>query len=331
MNYIVSLHCLKSLSDLNIRNVYYIYLYDYLYIFMVQSIKIPRVDRDERIGSAFNELFKIINDTERTVSSTVRWNFDGTSFFHPFFLAPLSIYKENNPKQIIFENLSDYLGSYFNLIHFGNALETTNSNDLLSTLSIYVEKSYIPICRFSLKDEKVVDGIQATLQGAIQKQSKCGNKVYTVLSYLLGELVCNMSQHSQSKLGYIYSQLSRQDKCINICLADNGITVYGSYVKTNKYIDKLTNEAEALRLANTGHSTKESGERGFGLSSSRQMLVEGLGGSFFMLSGGAFYRYEKNTENYIELPKTIHWNGTIILLKIPTIISNNFNIYDYIR
>jgi len=43
------------------------------------------------------------------------------------------------------------------------------------------------------------------------------------------------------------------------------------------------NEAEALKFANEGYSTKnlpEAENRGFGISSTKSMIVEGLGGAF---------------------------------------------------
>ena len=86
-----------------------------------------------------------------------------------------------------------------------------------------------------------------------------------------------------------------------------------------------------MELANNGYSTKDIPERGFGLPTTREMLVEGLKGSFFELSGGAFYRYEGGTENYVILPETIFWNGTIILMKIPVNAPDEFDYHKYLE
>ena len=65
------------------------------------------------------------------------------------------------------------------------------------------------------------------------------------------------------------------------------MTVYGSYVKTGRHMDDIgTNEAEALKMANHGVSTKnrpDAENRGYGISTSKNMLVKGMGGAFFML------------------------------------------------
>ncbi len=54
-------------------------------------INIPNVERDERIGSAFNHLFTLIYKIENADTEKVKWNFKETSFFHPFFLAIVRI------------------------------------------------------------------------------------------------------------------------------------------------------------------------------------------------------------------------------------------------
>ena len=87
-------------------------------------------------------------------------------------------------------------------------------------------------------------------------------------------------------------------------------------------------------LANEGYSTKnrpEAENRGYGISTSKRMLVEGMKGAFFMLSGGAFHRYENGTNDYIDLADQFYWHGTIILLRIPTKMPEGFNYIDYLE
>jgi hypothetical protein len=61
------------------------------------------------------------------------------------------------------------------------------------------------------------------------------------------------------------------------------------------------------------------------------MLVRGMKGAFFMLSGAAFHRYENNANDYINLQKIFRWDGTIILMRIPTQIPENFNYINYLE
>lgn len=298
---------------------------------MSRKIVIPKVERDERIGSVFNYLFSIINATESS-GEPIIWDFGNASFSHPFFLAPLAIFKDRSETNITCANCPAFLSGYLSLIHFERVLHFDNVDSLKSILSGYAERTYTPICKFRLADERSVDAMQSVFQDIIRHQTDYGSELHTALSYMIGELVCNISQHSRSEFGYIYSQYLRKEGCLTVCIADNGITIYGSYANSGLYLDEIgDNEAYALRLANSGYSTKSTPERGFGLSTTRNILVKGLGGAFFELSGGAFYRYEAQEEVYVMLPKSIFWDGTIILMRIPVCVPRDFCLYNYIK
>ena len=61
------------------------------------------------------------------------------------------------------------------------------------------------------------------------------------------------------------------------------------------------------------------------------MLVSGMKGSFFMLSGGAFHRHEKGNSDYIDIKNIFNWKGTIIFMRIPTKLPKDFNYIDYLE
>lgn len=297
----------------------------------MSQIKIPNVSIDERIGSTFNDLFDVINETESADDKNpVVWDFSQCGFFHPFFIAPLAIYLDCCEREINCININ----RYFKAVNFDNPLSILTEKDLC-ILERYKDKSYIPICKFALKNLDTIDAMQTVIQNVIEHQSNADNGIKTPLSYFLGELICNISQHSHSEYGYIYSQYLDREKCIDICIADHGITVYGSYINANKFIDIIEdNEAKALKLANIGYSSKNlpsAENRGYGISSTKQMLVEGLKGEFFMLSGSAFHRHIYTENKYIQLPKTFRWDGTIILMRIPINVPQNFDYSKYIN
>lgn len=296
---------------------------------MSYVIDIPNVDIDERIGSAFNDLFGIISATGEHLAEDVMWNMYKVSFLHPFFLAPLAIYRQSVGRRIACLNVSPDMKSYLGTVHFEEPLTLGNA---AGELMPFVSKTYLPICRFDLR-ESDADSLQTVLQHIIMVQSKACEGMTTPLSYFLGELICNMTQHSMGHYGYVFSQYIPWEGCINLVLADDGISVYGSYVRTRKYLDEIGgNEANALRLAYEGRSTKDlpyAENRGYGLSSSGKMLVEGLHGSFFMLSGGAFHRHDVSGAVFVRLPEAINWDGTVILMKIPTATPAGFNYNKY--
>lgn len=299
---------------------------------MKEVVKIPNVSLDERIGSAFNFLFKVIHETESSYNNGIEWDLSDTEKFHPFFLAPLVIYKDRCEKDVFCSHKPPKIDGYLNLIHFDSPLLINEGVDIEKTLQPYINKSYLPISKFELHKGNV-DGLQSILQKVIRKQSNADYDIISPMSYLLGELIDNMNEHSKGKYGYIFSQYLAAENCIDLVLADDGITIYGSYAASKKYLDEINgNEAEALKLANEGKSTKnlpDAENRGYGISSSKRMLVEGLNGSFFMLSGGAFHRHDCNGSSFVKLPKTINWSGTVILMRIPVNIPSDFDFNRY--
>lgn len=301
---------------------------------MNSIINIPYVPRDERIGSAFNHLFQVINQTENYIDEDLIWDFKDAFFFHPFFLAPLVIYRQECEDRIRCINYNLSIKGYLDLIHFDKPLFIGENVDMKEMLGLYAFKTYTPVCQFELH-KKHIDALQSILQNIIKRQSRADDRITTPLSYMLGELIDNMSEHSDGKYGYIFSQYLRREKCVDLVIADNGITIMGSYLKTKKYLKEIAgNEATALRFANEGFSTKnlpEAENRGYGISSSKAMLVEGLGGSFFMLSGGAFHRHDVNGSQFVQLPDTINWKGTVILMRIPVDVPIDFNYNKYAK
>ena len=144
-----------------------------------------------------------------------------------------------------------------------------------------------------------------------------------------------MNEHSKGKYGYIFAQYLKKEGSIDLVIADDGITIYGSYINSGKYLDEIgTDEAKALKMATEGKSTKnmpDAENRGYGISSSKEMLVDGLKGSFFILSGGAFHRHDANENISVKLPPVVNWNGTIILMRIPINVPNDFDYNKYLN
>lgn len=297
-------------------------------------VKIPNISEEERIGFSFNFLIKVIAETES--AETVLWDFADVQFLHPFFLAPLAIYKNTSGRNVECINISLRMQSYLNSICFDRMLhfESDNRNEINDVMSKYVEKTYFPLCSFAMTDANK-DTFGSILQQMLVKQAGIQTGGRSSLSYLISELFDNIYEHSQSKNGYVFSQFLEREGYINLCIADTGINIFNSYKNAGKYQNEINNdETEALILANEGYSTKnrpEAENRGYGISTSKKMLVEGLKGSFFMLSGGAFHRYEAGTNDYIDLKGKFSWNGTIILLRIPVKTPQGFNYIDYLE
>lgn len=299
-------------------------------------IHIPNVAEEMRIGSSFNYMIRVITETNQAYGDVI-WDFKEVLFLHPFFLAPLAIYKNTCGKNIQCINLSLQIQSYLNNIYFDRLLHFENDKieDIEKVMSFYNDKTYIPICSFAMTDANK-NTFGSIIHHLITKQTNISKTAITPISYFISELLDNVYEHSQSDNGFVFSQYLRREGVINLCIADNGITIYKSYQNAGLHQKEIGgDEATALWLANEGYSTKNlphAENRGYGISTSKRMLVEGLNGSFFMLSGSAFHRYERGKENcYVNLRNIFRWNGTAILLRIPTIIPENFNYIDYLE
>ena len=148
----------------------------FLYCYMHHNVNIPNVDRDDRIGSAFNHLFRVVMQTESHPDDELIWNLKDSTFFHPFYLAPLSIYKQSMPSHVKCINIPLRISGYLDLVHFENPLLITEGMGLDTILEPYVGRSYIPICKFELCRSNI-DGLQSILQKVILRQSHSDSRI----------------------------------------------------------------------------------------------------------------------------------------------------------
>ena len=295
---------------------------------------IPNVTEEDSIGFIFSHLIHVIHETE--ASDDVQWDFTDVNKLHPFFIAPLAIYKNTSSKQIDCTNMSLQLQSYLNgicfdrMLHFGDE----KREDIEDILHNYDNKNFIPLCSFDMTDSNK-DTFGSLLKNALLRQVNFEHNGNSSISYLISELLDNIYEHSNSPSGYIFSQYNEKEKVIHLCIADSGITIAGSFKNAKLYQKEIDgNEAEALKLANEGYSTKNrpsAENRGYGISTSKSMLVSGMKGAFYMLSGEAFHHYRDGKNAYINLKNIFRWNGTIILMSIPTKLPKTFNYINYLE
>lgn len=293
-------------------------------------ILIPSTPTDSSLGNVFSNFFIISSTTERMEGEDVVWDFCNVLSVHPFLFSALALYKVTSSKMIQCINTRSDIKNLMTDAHFSKFVEI-DSNDAARTLLSYKEKSYLPICKYLAKN----DDIQQALQSIIQHQSNAEGMA-TPLSYVLGEIICNVAQHAGCEEVYFSSFFDEYTQTIDLCIADMGVGIYGSYVRADKYLLAISdNEAEALRLANEGYSTKNlptAENRGFGISTSRNMVTKGLGGTFSVLSGGALQMSGPNREDvFIQLPNGVEWQGTMVFIQLPRKAREGFQYIDYLE
>lgn len=197
-------------------------------------------------------------------------------------------------------------------------------NVSLQDQGIYVFNGYNEIQGSQVKD----------LEIWLRSQSGYNNQLNVPITYLLDELICNIQQHSYCHQCLIGISVNEANGSVDICISDNGISLYGSYVKSGRYKDNLgIDSVSAICMAKDGFSTKnrpDAENRGYGISSNIKMVIEGMSGEFSIISGNALYLNLAGRQKLIGLPEIIDWQGTTIIVRIPINISLSFNLYDYI-
>lgn len=236
----------------------------------------------------------------------------------------------NIAKSIV--SFEDVLSLFFDSIA-SNTSPIASLPILEAIISMYYQDPIEDVSSFALDDystSKAICQLKTGLRTCHHEQVKALN---TPLTYLLDELICNIQQHAETDKGYAFLSHNAVANNIDIAIADFGITIYGSYVAAQKHMDKLGDtDAAALDLAQNGYSVKnlpDAENRGYGISSNICMVVEGLGGEFAVLSGNAFLLCTKGIKKILSLPAEIDFKGTMIIVRIPDRIPNNFDFYKY--
>ena len=188
--------------------------------------------------------------------------------------------------------------------------------------------------RFPLLGERSrahVTSVGSAVANLLKSRLDLSGKIFTGVNYLLSEILDNVIEHSFSHGGGIICQDYARKGYMDICIFDNGVTIPGSYRRA-KLLDDSSTDAQALQITiNRQLSTKNSAgsvNRGFGISSSRQMLVSGLQGEFVILSGSALYVSTPREEKVFPLPDHLGLHGTVVGLRIPR-AADDFNPSDY--
>lgn len=200
-------------------------------------------------------------------------------------------------------------------------------------IQAYANKDYIPIVNFPADKENddLKNDILTVVEDILITQSGNVKNVSTGIRYIIGECVDNITQHSKSEKGYIHAAINREEKFIDICIADKGITLLGSYQENND--EDIRSDIEAMKAANRGISTKnlpDAVNRGYGIITSKNMLTKGLDGLFIMLSGKAMVIHSNKVHEYAELPDNLYCKGTALIYRLHY-DKASFNYINYIE
>jgi hypothetical protein len=156
--------------------------------------------------------------------------------------------------------------------------------------------------------------------------------LYTAVTYLIDEAVNNIKDHAQTERGFLFTQFYPKAEYMDLCIADAGISILGSYQAAGRL--DITSHSQAIEAALNGESTKDVAGRGFGIRTSRNMLVNGLGGRYYLMSGDSFlFSYPGGNEEIKIFPNNsgLNWVGTYLAMRIPVQKNVNFHYNEYLE
>jgi anti-sigma regulatory factor (Ser/Thr protein kinase) len=290
-------------------------------------VNIPNPPGDS-MGSSLRSLLDVLEHWN-TINDKTELLIDlkKVSFVHPYFILPLCAMftsEQEKGKKLHFQ-LSKNIDAYLKTIYFPSGFDALITDHWERNLLRFSSKTYLPACKIpaATKHTGIREQLLTAFENILIQQANLKGQMITAIKYLISEAMDNIVEHSDAKNGWIMVQSYPQKRYIDICMADTGTGILGSYLKTGN--TEITNDSIALQFAINGKSTKQITEtRGYGIDTSRRMLVEGLGGKYVLFSGNALYIYTNELEQITPL-KTSGWKGTLLALQVPAKIPANFN------
>jgi len=287
--------------------------------------------KDDRLIDGLTPVVRIMGQVEGAAEQDVSIDFSDTRFISPVFALSLIVYLSRCGKQVSLKNITDYLER----IEFGNGgikPDTMRQTEFLAELEKYASKTYIPIINFAAgRNSDAKEAVSSIVENMIIQQLSIQSNVANGLKYMIDEILDNITEHSESDRGYIFAQAYPTKGFLDVCIADRGVSLLGSYEKLPD--NEISSDLEAIKAANRGLSSKnlpDAENRGFGIKTSKQMLIQGLGGQYLMISGSSLYIKTLNLDSFYSMPHGLRWNGTIVALRIPY-HSSSFNYINYIE
>lgn len=296
------------------------------------TIKNPTNDE---VGYSFLSLFDVLEQLENVVGGdNLVIDLHRLTFVHPFLVLPICALLRRSPYldckvEYVFNEATE---SYLNTILFPHGFNAISYQNWNSYFSGFQTKTYLPICQIpaELKDTVVREHILTVFENILLRQLNISGQMVSVFKYLISEAMDNIVDHADVPNGWIMVQNYPQKGFLDICILENGIGLLGSYRKFN--FPDIDSDVQALEQAINGKSTKQITEtRGYGIDTSRRMLVDGLKGKYFLLSGSALYIYTSDFEQIVPLTRNVNWLGTMLALRIPHSVPEGFNYYKYLE
>lgn len=214
------------------------------------------------------------------------------------------------------------------------AAEITSGNMPLSAFNVQIScchgSNEIPVISFPASSEftDVRNAISSAIEDFVVTETRFESNIASAFRYVVDEIIDNITEHADTSSGYF--KASWNGDFATVCIADGGKTIYGSYM--DRQFDNIISDQIALHAAVSGISTKNrpgAENRGFGISTSADMIIRGMNSAMIIMSGRGLLIRGGERNDYTELPEPIFFPGTLVCFMLP-IKKEGFTIYDYI-
>jgi len=270
---------------------------------MEKEIVVPN-PADESLGSQLVSLYQIFKGIPK--NNTLTFDLNRLKWPQPFLLLSLAAYVAKSGSMFNMDALTASTRSYLQTIAFPGGATAVSE--------FQKSKTYIPIgaLRRAVSTHER-ESLESAFSKMIKDVSQTDEGAIDALYYPITELITNIFEHSQADVGFVFGQYYPKKRYLDICIVDAGRGMAKSYEieKQLKYSDE-----EAIMEAMKGRSTKPSGERGYGVHTSKNLVTKGLGGEFVLVSGSAAFLADKKQEQLVKLAD-FYWQGTILAYRIP--------------
>ena len=233
---------------------------------------------------------ELVNQVQGNKKGDVIFDFNKVRWITPQQSIFLSSILSEKPELYNDTSISTYLQT----LRFPTGYLIDGDTNIEELFTRYHDKTYIPILKLRLADASDDSDVRAEFLRCFL------DHITTVLSfksnhvdglrYILADLLTNIFEHSESEYAFFTFQNYPILKKMEICVCDTGIGLLETYLKNKNSLDRdfshIKTHMEAMTNVVSGLSTK-SIERGFGVHTSRNMVMNGFKGTFIYQSGDA--------------------------------------------
>jgi len=301
----------------------------------LKSYKLP-IRIEDNFGSALHALLGLLEFVGEHSNSIIELKYDDALFTHPFLTAGISGINEKFSSRLLISanNFNHHhIQSYMSLVNYPDGIQIpwpypANIDNLMLA---FRDRFFLPILNFPVDDSDEADKFRQVLMSSFESllinQGDLKGETIVAIKYFINEMIDNMVNHSFVPTGKIFAQAFPNKRFMDICLLDSGRTLLDSYKKDERSRYPLIfSHLQAIEAAVNGKSTKDMEiSRGYGISTSRRMLTEGLRGNFFMLSGSAWFYQDFKTEASGDFGSKVFWPGVYTAIRIPLLEISGFN------